>query len=124
MVYTEALRAFVRKDMGVRVPPAAHFTVHSSQRVHCELFSVNIMKYFVYIVECSGGMFYTGITWNLEERIKEHNSGTNTPIQKSRLPVRLIFWEKFDTRINAAKREKEIKGWRREKKIQLINSLR
>jgi len=82
------------------------------------------MKYFVYIVECTGGMFYTGITWNLGKRIKEHNSGIKTPIQMSRLPVRLVFWEKFDCRIDAARREKEIKGWRREKKIQLINSLR
>jgi len=69
-------------------------------------------------------MYYTGITWNLKKRIREHNTGIKTSIQKSRLPARLVYWEKFDTRILAAKREKEIKGWRREKKEQLINSLR
>ncbi len=82
------------------------------------------MVCFVYIVKCSDGMYYTGITWNLKKRIAEHNSGKDTSIQKSRLPVRLVYWEKFKTRMLAAKREKEIKGWRREKKELLIKSLR
>jgi len=69
-------------------------------------------------------MYYTGITWSLKKRIEEHNSGIDTAIQKSRLPVKLVYWEKFETRIEAAKREKEIKGWRREKKKTLIKSLR
>jgi putative endonuclease len=79
---------------------------------------------FVYIVKCRDEMLYTGITWNIKKRINEHNSGVKTPLQKSRLPVKLVYWEKFDTRIEAAKREKVIKGWRREKKLNLINSLR
>ena len=82
------------------------------------------MSCFVYILECLDGTFYTGITWNLEKRLKQHNSNYKTPIQKSRLPVKLVYWEKFETRILAAKREKEIKGWSRIKKIQLIDSLR
>ena len=69
-------------------------------------------------------MFYTGMTWNLEKRIHEHNLGIKTAIQKSRLPVRLVYWEKFGFRKEAAMREKEIKGWRREKKEKLIDSLR
>ncbi|RJQ37010.1 GIY-YIG nuclease family protein [Candidatus Microgenomates bacterium] len=80
--------------------------------------------YFVYIVKCVDGVYYTGITWNLRKRIKEHNSGIKTPLQKNRLPVKLVYWEKFETRIEAARREKEIKGWRREKKEILINSLK
>lgn len=82
------------------------------------------MQVFVYIVECKDGMFYTGITWSLEKRILEHNQGFKTSIQQHRRPVKLIYWEKFSTRGEAAKREKEIKGWRREKKLQLIHSLR
>ncbi len=69
-------------------------------------------------------MYYTGITWSLKKRIAEHNSGIDTAIQKSRLPVKLVYWKKFETRIDAAKKEKEIKGWRREKKEILIKSLR
>ncbi|MBI2337613.1 GIY-YIG nuclease family protein [Candidatus Daviesbacteria bacterium] len=82
------------------------------------------MAHFVYIVECNGGSYYTGITWNLKKRIGEHNSsGVKTPIQKSRLPVKLVYWESFETKIEAAKKEKEIKGWRRSKKELLISSL-
>ena len=81
------------------------------------------MAYFLYIVECTGGVYYTGITWNLRKRISEHNSGIKTPLQKSRLPVKLVYWEKFNTKIEAARREKEIKGWSRIKKRKLIDSL-
>ena len=81
------------------------------------------MDCFLYIVECSDKTYYTGITWNLEKRISEHNRGVKTSVQPSRRPVQLVYSERFSTRIDAAKREKEIKGWRREKKEQLIASL-
>jgi len=81
------------------------------------------MSWFVYIVKCQDDSFYTGITWNLKRRIKEHNLRTKSCLQKSKIPVKLVFWERFRTRQEAAKREKEIKGWRREKKVRLINSL-
>ena len=77
---------------------------------------------YVYLLECSDGSYYTGITWNLEKRIEEHNQGIKTPIQPSRRPVKLVYSEDFKTRIEAARREKEIKGWRREKKEKLIKS--
>ncbi len=81
------------------------------------------MACFVYILECADGMYYTGITWNLEKRIKEHNLKIKTPLQSSRLPVKLVYWEMFNSRIEAARREKEIKGWTRVKKEKLISSL-
>ena len=77
---------------------------------------------FVYILECKDGSYYTGITWNLEKRIGEHNLGVKTPIQPGRRPTKLVYWENFKTRIEAAKREREIKGWRREKKAVLIQN--
>ncbi len=81
------------------------------------------MAWFVYIVSCKDESFYTGIAWNLKKRISEHNSGKYLNFTKSRLPVKLVYWERFYNRFKAAKREKEIKGWRREKKINLIKSL-
>ncbi len=78
------------------------------------------MQYFVYIAECKDKSYYTGITWNVKKRIVEHNAGVKTPIQAGRRPVRLVCAEEFNTRIEAARREKEIKGWRREKKQKLI----
>ncbi len=80
------------------------------------------MAIFVYIIECKDKSFYTGITWSLEKRILEHNNGL-TISTKNRIPVKLVYWERFENRIAAAKREKEIKGWSRFKKIRLIASL-
>ena len=80
------------------------------------------MAYHVYILECLDGLFYTGLTGNLEKRLTEHKEGRGGPITKNRRPVKLVYKEKLKTRKEAAKREKEIKGWRREKKIKLINS--
>ncbi len=77
--------------------------------------------HYIYIIKCKDGSFYTGITWNLEKRLNEHNLRTKTCLQKSKIPVKLVYWEKFSTIKEAAKREKEIKGWRREKKEKLIN---
>lgn len=80
------------------------------------------MSHFVYILECSDKSFYTGITWNLKKRLSEHNRGLSLST-KSRLPIKLVFWQRFENKNEAARREKEIKGWRREKKENLINSL-
>ena len=86
--------------------------------------SVNLyMRYFVYIVLCADSSYYTGITWNLRKRIHEHNHRIKTPLQKSKTPVKLVYWEIFSSKIEAARREKEIKGWTRAKKEKLINSL-
>ncbi|MBI2263537.1 GIY-YIG nuclease family protein [Candidatus Berkelbacteria bacterium] len=81
------------------------------------------MPYAVYILLCSDDYFYTGITSNLDKRISEHRHGLSK-LTKNRLPIRLDYSEDFKTRKEAAKREKEIKGWRREKKESLIESLR
>ena len=80
------------------------------------------MTIFTYILRCKDGSYYTGITWNLEKRVLEHNSRVKSPLQNSKVPVELVFWEKFPDRITAARREKEIKGWSRLKKEKLINS--
>ncbi|MBI4033150.1 MAG: GIY-YIG nuclease family protein [Candidatus Blackburnbacteria bacterium] len=81
------------------------------------------MAWFVYIVRCTDHSLYTGITWNLKKRIQEHNSKKYIGYTSNRIPVRLVYWERFNDRIQAAKKEKEVKGWVRSKKEKLINSL-
>ena len=76
---------------------------------------------FVYIVKCNNEVYYTGITSNPRRRIAEHNSGIKTSLQRIRRPVKLVYLEGFLSRIEAAKKEKEIKGWCRKKKENLIN---
>ena len=80
------------------------------------------MKCCVYILKCNNGSFYTGITGDLKRRINEHNNGIKSCLQKSKRPVKLVFWEEFETREEAAVREKKIKNRNRQYKKKLIEA--
>ncbi len=76
---------------------------------------------FVYILKCSDNTYYTGITNNPERRILEHNSGENkNSYTAQRLPVEMIYCEKFTDFNLAIVWEKKIKDWSRKKKEALI----
>ncbi len=77
--------------------------------------------YFVYILKCTDGSYYTGVTSNLEQRINRHNSGLIKGYTSSRLPVRLVYSNRFRNTTDAITAEKQIKGWSRAKKQALIN---
>jgi putative endonuclease len=77
--------------------------------------------WFVYIIQCKDGSFYTGITDNLERRFSEHRNKKGGHYTSSHGAKRLLYSEKFDTKSEALKRERQIKGWRREKKLKLMN---
>lgn len=77
----------------------------------------------VYIVECSDGSFYTGITTDLKRRVEQHNSKKGAKSVMGKLPVKLVYHESAENNIFAAKREREIKSWSREKKKELINKV-
>lgn len=76
--------------------------------------------YFVYILKCSNGSYYTGVTSNLEKRIEEHNTGTYKGYTSTRLPVQLVYSNRFTDVNEAIRSEKQIKGWSRAKKEALI----
>jgi putative endonuclease len=74
------------------------------------------------MLECSDNTLYTGITVDLERRIKEHNgSNLGAKYTKVRRPVKLVFSKKFKTRSLATKEEMRIKGLKREEKLELIS---
>ena len=78
--------------------------------------------FFTYILECADNSFYVGCTNNLDKRIAQHNdSKWGAHYTKIRRPVVLKYSEEFATLTEARRRETEIKGWRREKKMDLIN---
>jgi len=62
---------------------------------------VIIMSFWVYILRCSDGSYYTGHTDNLEKRIGMHKSGEISGYTTSRLPVKLVFSEDFPSREEA-----------------------
>ena len=77
----------------------------------------------VYIVECSDGSYYTGITTDTQRRLLEHNySFKSAKYTRSRRPVRLVYEETVDNRSVASKREYAIKRMKRKDKTQLIKS--
>lgn len=77
---------------------------------------------YTYIVECSDGTLYTGWTNNLEQRITVHNQGKGAKYTRSRLPVTLKYYEVFEKKEEAMRREYQIKQMKRREKEQLIRS--
>jgi len=78
--------------------------------------------YFLYILECKDKTLYTGITVNLERRVREHNaSKLGAKYTRARRPVKLVYSKKFRNRSLASKAECRLKNLTREKKLQLIN---
>ena len=78
------------------------------------------MRGYLYILECCDGSFYTGSTNNIELRFAEHQAGLGSEYTKKRLPVKLVFLEEFQRVDDAYRRERQVHGWSRKKKIALI----
>ena len=78
------------------------------------------MKYYTYIVECADGTYYTGFTDDPVKREKVHNSGKGAKYTRSRLPVRMVYTEEYETKSEAMKREYAIKKLTRSQKLELI----
>jgi putative endonuclease len=77
--------------------------------------------FFTYILECEDKSLYVGCTNNLKRRLEQHNNSKDgAHYTKIRRPVILKYSEKFVTLKEARRRESEIKGWRREKKLALF----
>ena len=78
-------------------------------------------NYYVYIVHCNDGSYYTGVTNDLERRLWEHETGYNEKCYTfTRRPVELKYSEHFHDINNAIAWEKQLKGWSRKKKEALF----
>lgn len=81
-------------------------------------------KAYTYIVECSDKTLYTGWTNDLTKRMEAHNQGKGARYTKPRLPVILKYYESFETKQEAMRREYEIKQLKREEKCKLIQEFK
>ena len=79
--------------------------------------------YFVYIVASRTKALYIGVTNNLERRAQENKSGLTPGFAARYRIVRLVYFEEFHDVRDAIAREKQIKAWRREKKVTLIEAM-
>jgi len=75
--------------------------------------------YFVYLLQCKDGTIYTGITTDVKRRFLEHKDGKGGHYTSSRKVVKVLYTENHKDRSSALRREGQIKGWRREKKLNL-----
>ncbi|MCX5782806.1 MAG: GIY-YIG nuclease family protein [Elusimicrobia bacterium] len=76
----------------------------------------------VYIVQCKNGTYYTGSTKNLENRLKQHNSGRGAKYLRGKGPVELVYCREFKYYKNALNAEREIKTFNRHQKEKFIQS--
>ena len=81
---------------------------------------IHIMHY-TYILKCKDNTYYTGYTNDLTKRIKAHNEGKGAKYTKGRGPVELIYYEEYEDKTSAMRREWEIKQLTREEKEKIIN---
>ncbi|MBZ0167684.1 MAG: GIY-YIG nuclease family protein [Candidatus Omnitrophica bacterium] len=76
--------------------------------------------YFVYILHCADNSYYTGYTRDLDNRVKQHESGNGAKFTKYRLPVRLVYFKLYKYYENALKAEKRLKHMTRKRKENII----
>ena len=77
-------------------------------------------KWFVYIIECNNGRYYTGMTWNIQARMEQHASGLGSKYTSKYGYKRLAYYEEFDDIQAARMREVQLKNWSQDKKKKLI----
>ncbi|MDU5263232.1 MAG: GIY-YIG nuclease family protein [Clostridium celatum] len=75
---------------------------------------------YVYILRCNDNSLYTGWTNNLEKRVKAHSNGKGAKYTKARLPVELVYFEEYENKVEAMRREYAIKQLKRKEKLMLI----
>jgi len=76
--------------------------------------------YWVYIILCADGSYYTGSTHDLEQRLRAHEDGRAAPYTARRRPLSLVYSERHQSMKAARGRELQIKRWTRKKKQALI----
>lgn len=80
------------------------------------------MAHYTYVLRCADGTLYTGWTTDPQRREKTHNSGKGAKYTRSRLPVSMVYYETFETKEEALRREYAIKRLTRAEKLRLIEN--
>lgn len=80
------------------------------------------MPYYVYMLLCEGGSYYTGYAKDLESRFRLHLKGEGAKYTRMRKPVGIIYTEQFQKLGEALRRERQVKNMSREEKLMLVKS--
>ena len=79
-------------------------------------------KHYAYMVRCIDGSIYSGYAVNPYEREKVHNTGKGAKYTRTRLPVKLVYFEEFDNKVDAMKREYAFKQYTHLEKEEIIKN--
>jgi putative endonuclease len=82
-----------------------------------------VKQYFVYIMASQSGVLYTGVTNDLSRRVHEHKEGLIPGFTKRYKVRQLVYYEATNDVNTAIAREKQIKRWRRDKKVELVKTI-
>lgn len=80
-------------------------------------------EFYVYIMASESKVIYIGYTNDLPQRVSQHKTHFNRGFTDTYHVTKLVYCECYDTALDAIAREKQLKGWRREKKIKLIEGM-
>jgi len=80
------------------------------------------MPYYVYVLVCENGAFYTGYSRDVEARVRLHKGGRGAKYVRAHRPQKVVYLEKFETRCDAMKRERQIKCLTHAEKQKLVDS--
>lgn len=78
-------------------------------------------KWYVYIIECMDGTYYTGLTWKPDLRWTQHLTGLGSKYTSRHKPKQLVYLEEYEDLEQARRREWQIKDWSQAKKRKLIS---
>ncbi|MGA9387489.1 MAG: GIY-YIG nuclease family protein [Candidatus Bathyarchaeia archaeon] len=78
------------------------------------------MPYYVYVILCDDGSFYTGYTKNVGSRMRLHVNGKGARYTRLHKPKRLVYTEEFNSRAEAMRRERRVKAMRHDGKLRLM----
>lgn len=77
--------------------------------------------WYVYVLLCSNGSLYTGISNDPDARFTDHKNGKGGHYTRSHKPIKLLYTEKLESKSEALRKEFEIKSWNRAKKIRVLS---
>lgn len=93
----------------------------SADRLNCDSqLTAGEMMNYTYLLQCADGTLYCGWTNHLEKRVEAHNAGKGAKYTKSRRPVILVYYEEYETKSEALRREAAIKKLSRQEKLRMI----
>ncbi len=81
---------------------------------------VKVKKHYTYMLRCSDNTIYSGYTVDVDKRVDVHNSGKGAKYTRARLPVKLEYYEEYETKSEALKREREFKKYSHNEKEKII----